>query len=191
MKVRRFTFRNCVIVLMAGALGVSGLVLAQGGAPAKPAATNKPIDPTYGELHLQTNIGSFKLIDGVGRVEISFTGSMLVSRLKGKVTPSAGIRKEYDSKDKQVYHGSGSIVIDGEFRGIQWFGTNMKGIWRGRGVARITGEFDQNLETGYYWYAKDPSRRIPWSMYGMTIMNPEQMVGGTGVPVERKPGGGG
>lgn len=168
---------------------VSGLVWAQGGSslPADAALS----DPSYGELNMTTKIGSFKLLDGVGRVEVSFSGTMLVSQLKGQISTSGNLKKEYDARERQVYHGTGRVVIDGEFRGIQWFGTNMNGVWRGRGVARITGEFDQNLETGYYWYGKDPSRKVPWSMYGTTVLNPEQSAGGSGVPVERPRSGGG
>jgi len=188
MKLRSRTIGGLSLALLAGAIGISGLVWAQGGTP---ATASKALDPSMGELNLTTKIGSFKLLDGIGRVEISFTGTMLIHRLKGTAVPAGNLKREYADRDREVYHGTGSIVIDGEFRGIQWFGTNMKGVWRGRGVARIAGEFDQNLETGYYWYGKDPNRKIPWSMYGLTIMNPEQTTGGTGTPVERKPGGGG
>ncbi|HRK22271.1 MAG TPA: hypothetical protein PLX06_10695 [Fimbriimonadaceae bacterium] len=176
----------------AALIALSAVVLAQtGGQPKAGGLVPTQIDPSIGTMHLTTKIGSFKLLDGTGRVEVSFTGTMLISQLKGTIVPTGNLKKEYEARDRVVYHGTGKVVIEGDFRGIQWFGTNMTGVWTGRGVARITGEFDQNLETGYYWYGKDPNRKIPWSMYSLTIMNPEQTAGGTGVPVERKPGGGG
>ena len=174
-------------VLTAGALALCAFLLAQGTKPTTKAAV--PADPNTGEINFTTHIGSFKLLDGVGRVEMNFTGTMLVSQLKGTVTTSGNIKKEYTSKTKEAWHGTGKIIIDGQFLAVQWFGTNLAGKWRGRGTARVYGEFDTNLETGYYWYSNDPSRKIPWSMYGMTVYLPEMQTGGTGQPVERKPSG--
>lgn len=170
-------------------LGVASYVVAQSGTQASTKGTI-PADPSYGDLHLSTRIGSFKMIDGVGTVEMSFTGTVLLSQVKGGVTPSGNLRKEYDEKGKQTYHGTGKIVVKGPFRAIQWFGTDMQARWVGRGVARIQGEFDQNLETGYYWYGNKPNEKVPWSMYGMTLLNPKQQVAGSATPVERKSGGG-
>jgi len=169
------------------ALALCAFLLAQGDKPTTRTAI--PNDPNIGEINLTTRIGSFKLLDGVGRVEVSFTGTMLVSQLKGTITTSGNLKEEYTSKTKEAWHGTGKIIVDGEFRAIQWFGTNLSGKWRGRGTARIYGEFDTNLETGYYWYSNDPSRKIPWSMYGMTVYLPEMQTGGSGQPVERKPSG--
>lgn len=175
------------LLLAAGSLALCAFLLAQGGKPATKAAV--PPDPSIGEINLATQIGSFKLLDGMGRVEMNFTGTMLVSNLKGTVATSGNLKKEYSSKTKEVWHGTGKIVIDGEFRGIQWFGTALTGKWKGRGTARIYGEFDKNLETGYYWYSSDPSRKLPWTMYGMTVYLPEFQTGGSGQPIERKPSG--
>jgi hypothetical protein len=186
MLFRKHLFRNLALALAAGATAVAGLVFAQGGAPTQPGLP----DPSYGVFNFSTKIGSFKLLDGVGKVEVSFTGTILISQLKGTVVPAGSIKKEYSSKDKEVWHGTGKLVIDGSFRGIQFFGTNMTGKWVGRGRARIYGEFDRNLETGYYYYGTDVSRKVAWSMYGMELSVPQFQQGGTGVPVERKPGGG-
>ena len=175
------------LLFVASALALCAFLLAQGGKPTTKATV--PADPNIDEINLTTHIGSFKLLDGVGRVEMNFTGTMLVSQLKGTVSASGNLKKEYSSKTKEAWHGTGKIIVDGQFRAVQWFGTNLSGKWRGRGTARIYGEFDTNLETGYYWYSSDPSRKIPWSMYGMTIYLPEMQTGGTGQPVERKPGG--
>ena len=181
------TLRLYKSILGVTALGLCAFLVAQGG----PTTQRVPVpnDPSIAEVYLTTKIGSFKLLDGVGRVEMNFTGTMLVSQLKGTVTTSGNLKKEYSSKSKEAWHGTGKIIVDGEFRAIQWFGTSLSGKWRGRGTARIYGEFDTNLETGYYWYSSDPSRKIPWSMYGMTLYLPEMQSGGTGQPVERKPSG--
>ncbi len=168
-------------------------VLAQNPAPPSPTAM-PPLKSNWGDLYLTTNIGSFKLVDGEGRVEINFTGTAMISQLKGTATPSAGLRKEYDDRGRQVWHGTGRLVVDGSFRGIQWFGTKMSARWVGAGLARISGEFDKNLETGYYWYGGRVGEKRPWNSSGMTIVNPEARAGGQGTPTERpktgKPGGG-
>jgi hypothetical protein len=178
-------------LILAGA----ALVLAQTGPAAKSPAKQPPIDlnnPGYAELNLTTKIGSFKLLNGEGRVEMNFSGTMLVSNLDGTVATSGNLRKEYSDDQRQAWHGTGKIVVTGRFRAIQWFGTNLSGKWKGAGRARIYGEFDQNLETGYYWYSDDPERKIQWSMYGIEIGVPEVQTGGTAVPRERggRPGGG-
>lgn len=173
--------------LAATAVALGAFLFAQGNSPV--TRQTIPNDPNVGEIYLTTRIGSFKLLDGTGRVEVNFTGTVLVSGLEGTVATSGNLVKEYASKTKQVWHGTGKIVVDGKFRGIQWFGTNLSGKWRGVGTARIFGEFDTNLETGYYWYANDPSRKFPWSMHGSTVYLPELKSGGSGTPVERKPSG--
>lgn len=184
-------FAKPLLFVLPGVAAVASLSLGQGQKPAPASAPPIAMKPGWGDMHLATKIGSFKLVDGEGRVEINFTGSVLVSKLKGRVTPSAGIRKEYDANDRQVYHGTGKLTVEGSFRGIQWFGTNMSTRWIGAGLARIVGEFDKNLETGFYWYGSGVDKKMPWSSSGMTILNPEARPGGTGTPVPRSRSGGG
>src|SRR6185436_916574 len=71
------------LLLAAGALTLCAFLLAQGEKPTTKAVV--PPDPSIGEINMTTHIGSFKLLDGVGRVEMNFTGTMLVSQLKGTV----------------------------------------------------------------------------------------------------------
>jgi hypothetical protein len=148
---------------------------------------------TYGTLNFETKLGSFKLLPkkdlASGRVEISFTGTLLLSNFKGTLTKTGSIRREYLGHDRQVYFGSGTIVVEGTFRGIQWFGRDMKGKWHGEGVARLFGEFDQSLDTGWFWY-NDPTDRRAWGTYGRLAELPERSMIGTGTPVPRKRGGG-
>jgi hypothetical protein len=125
-----------------------------------------------------------------GKVEIQFTGSVLVSDLQGDLTVSPGLIKEYQGHGKVVYFGTGTLTVDGKFRGLQWFGRDMSGKWVGRGVVRLFGEFDKNLHTGDYWF-EDETRKIAWGQGGQTVVLPNP-AGRTVNPVERgKAGGGG
>ena len=184
MTFRAFFFSTVALASMASVLVVASRGFAQGQTPAAP-----PSKPTYGTFNFTTQIGAFKLIDGEGTVDVNFTGTLLVSQLKGTVTPAGNLKKEYESKDKQTWHGTGKVTIKGKFRAIQWFGTKMTGKWVGNGRARIYGEFDEKLDTGWYWY-NDPTKKVAWSMYGIELSVPEFQQGGGGVPVERKTGGG-
>ena len=172
--------------------GIAVWAVAQSGA--KPAPAPVPAKE-YGNLHLETNIGSFRVMGpgpdtpAEGHIEISFTGSLLVSQLEGKVTTSGNLVKEYDAAKRQVYFGTGSIVVDGKFRKIQWFGRNMKADFRGIGSFLVFGEFDQNLETGSYYY-NDPAKPLPWGQHGQGIQIPSQD-SKVIKPIERGKSGGG
>lgn len=122
----------------------------------------------YGTMYLTTKVGSFKVL-GVadkpaeGRFEISFTGTLLVDGTP-KITPSGNLRVEYSNpKRKQIaYHGTGKLVIEGTYDAIQWFGRDMNATWTGFGIVRLVGEFDQNLNTGEFWYSDNPTDRRSW-----------------------------
>jgi hypothetical protein len=127
-------------------------------------------------LHLETNLGSFKIKQGseqldVGVLDIDFKGTILVSGLKGTATPSAGVKLEYDRPQdhKQVFYGKGHLHVDGDFDGIQWFGDHMSATYRGTGVIQLFGEFDKALNTGYYWYGNDTASKMFWGTNGTTI----------------------
>ena len=149
---------------------LGSLVLALGTV----AAAQQPTDTLY----LQTGVGSFKLLPPGpdktrGTLDVDFEGTIMVSGLSGTVTPGAGVRLEYERKDhnRQVYFGKGHIRVSGEFRGIQFFGRNLKGSYNGVAVARLYGEFDKNMETGYFWYASQPEKQ-DWGAYGRTLVVP-------------------
>lgn len=140
---------------LVGALTVVSLAnFAQTATPAQMGSYANRTD--FGTMHLQTNLGSFKSIDGEGRLEVKFSGTLLLTKhTDGKIDVISGsLRKEYDKNQRTIYTGTASVVITGKWRGIQWFGKDMVATWWGKGAMRITGEFDRNLKTGDYWYDK-------------------------------------
>ena len=171
-----------------------------------------------GELNFQTHLGSFRIIrfnekaPAIGRLEITFSGTVLVSGYEGKPiepTIKGNIRREFpdpkvlpslaNHREKVVYHGTGSMVIDGKYMFIQWFGRNMKAKWVGAGVIRLIGEFDDKLETGTYYF-KDPAKINWWPTSVSEIHLPQDMYGRFGptvkpvmpkAPPKPKSGGGG
>lgn len=150
----------------------------------------------FGTLNFESTLGSFRFVDsagksGEGKVTVEFTGTFLISKLEGKLSVSGNLKKEYDSAGRQVFFGTGKIVVDGKFRALQWFGRNMKGSWNGAGIAMFYGEFDRNLKTGEFWY-NDPKEREVWGTGGRSAILPEQ----TNKPIQpvdranKKKGGG-
>jgi hypothetical protein len=139
------------------------LASATGGSqPATPAQmAGVTPDPNFGTLHMQTRLGSFRLIDGRGRVEFSFSGTVLISQLQGEWKLDGAARKEYEGKGRLVLNGRGRLVVTGQWRAVQWFGTDMSGVWYGFGIARLQGEFDRELNTGLYWF-EDPRDKRSW-----------------------------
>ncbi len=111
---------------------------------------------------------------------------MLVSQLDGTITPSGAVKLEYDAHGRKAYFGQGSLAIQGTFRAIQWFGQNLDAQWTGRGMARLMGEFDDKLETGWFWYSTEP-KKSTWYSGGRTIHLPDQRIK-PHVPVERGKG---
>lgn len=171
-----------------------GIMAQTGQAPVKGMLST--LDPnTVDTLFMSTKLGSFKLMDGEGRVEISFTGSVLISQLKGVRSVSGNLRMEYPRNEKEkatgreLWFGTGKIVIDGGFRAIQWFGRDLSGTWKGHGAARLYGEFDNNLNTGTFYFNSEPTKQF-WSPYGSPITLPPPRVAGTQKPTIRKSGGG-
>jgi len=145
----------------------------------------------YSTIHMESNLGSFKILNGQGRCEFSFTGSVLVSGLSpdGHVETSPGVTVEFSGLNRTVYHGTGHMVVSGTWRALQWFGTDMSGVWYGQGVMRIIGEFDRDLNTGTYWYS-DPTDTGNWPTNMMELTLPERRLGGAQGIVPRRRGGG-
>ena len=143
----------------------------------------------YDTLHMQCNLGSFKIIPGEGRIEIDFNGSVLVSGLEGDIEVSEGLVEEFTKFGRSIYHGTGKITVSGKWRAVQWFGTDMQADWYGKGLCRITGEFDRDLKTGEYWY-DDPEDKGYFATSMMEITLPERKVGfAPGVTPQRRGGG--
>lgn len=120
-----------------------------------------------GDMHFTTNIGSFKLLgmmdSGVsGHLELNCTGTVLVSGFdKPPVTKGFRLEYTYEPLKKYAYHGKGTLVLDGKWRSVQWFGTGLTGYFHGRGKFRLVGEFDKDLNTGLYWM-NDPKDKKYW-----------------------------
>lgn len=131
--------------------------------------------PFSDTIHLKTSIGSFKLIDGKGSTSFSFEGTVLIIDAVGPVKVEGAVKKEFDNpKMKRVsYFGKGKITVNGSWRGIQWFGTNLEGYVKGKCTIRLTGEFDRNLDTGFYWYGDRVNDKNPWYVAGITVPLPE------------------
>lgn len=137
----------------------------------------------YATLHLQSNLGSFKTRPRTptgkaeGRFEISFTGSLLLSDHEGGNVQVAGdLVKEYEGMGRTVYHGSGTVVVTGKWRSLQWFGANMNATWYGNGLVNVIGEFDKDLKTGEYWY-DDPLEKGTWPSTTWQLELPEKKLG--------------
>jgi hypothetical protein len=135
-----------------------------------------------GTIFFKTNVGSFKLL-GVatrpaeGKVQVTFTGTILIDKNSDsdpKITVTGNLKKEYDKKEhlQVAYHGTGTMIIDGKFTAIQWFGRDMSARWDGFGVARLVGEFDKDLKTGSYWYTQNTDDVREWGTQLKTVTNP-------------------
>ena len=143
----------------------------------------------YGTMNFHSGLGSFKIFPGEGRCEVSFTGTVLISGLDGDIEVSPGLKVEFDGMGRQVYHGTGRIVTDGKWRAFHWFGSDMTGVWYGRGSIRLQGEFDNTFSTGQYWY-ENPDVRGAWPTSMQTFSLPEQRAGADAVEPTRRGQGG-
>ncbi|MGE0001798.1 MAG: hypothetical protein AB7F50_01825 [Fimbriimonadaceae bacterium] len=166
------------------------LALTGHGQPATPTQmAGVKQDPNFGVLHMQTNLGSFRLIDGRGRVEFTFQGTVLISQLNGTWKLDGAARKEYEDKGRLILNGRGKMTITGEWRAVQWFGTNMQGVWYGFGTARLQGEFDRNLNTGTYWFEDQTDVRYWLANNVLDVTVPTRKMGTNPNATGRKTGG--
>jgi hypothetical protein len=183
------------ILLASGAVLMALAAIAQQPVSTPPAAIPTPkvatTIPATG-IHLVSEIGAFKIKRGseaqnYGLLDITFKGTVLVSGLKGTVTPSKGAFLAFPQPkyNKKVYFskGIGNLKVFGQFGGIQFFGQNVNAYYRGDGVIQLFGEFDKNLNTGFYWYDQTPSDKQFWGTSGRTItptpyVNPQLSPGG-------------
>ncbi len=109
--------------------------------PAPQGTANYKPTGKHGEMRLRTRIGSF-MLEGEGRVEMSFKGTLMVSRFEGVVQVTGNVREEFRGMGRQVWFGEGKAILEGRWRKIIWFGTNLEAVWKGRGLAELYGELD-------------------------------------------------
>lgn len=126
-------------------------------------------------IHLQTGLGSFKMIDGKGTASFTFEGTVLLINVEGSVRTEGNLKLEFDDPrmKRRAYYGKGKITIVGKWRGVQWFGSNLLGYVKGDSKIRLTGEFDRSLSTGTYWYGNKTDEKFPWYTTGITVVVPE------------------
>lgn len=156
------------IVLALGAVALSSAIGSQPATPAQRAGVTA--EPGYSTMHLQTQVGSCKFLNGRGRVEISFQGSILLSNVRGRKEITGNLVRQYNANGRELYYGKGRIVVTGQWRAIQWFGENFRAVWFGQGSVRVSGEYARNpqtgeFETGFFWY-EDPTKRTAWPAQG-------------------------
>lgn len=172
------SYRLLALAVGVVSLGATmALSVAQGTPASKPADTNKK--PIFGGLTFKTNVGSFKLlgageVPASGKLTIKFKGTVLVSGAGNdtKVTTSGKVLREInDTKTmKSVYHGEGTLVVDGKVRAVQFFGRDLDGRFYGMGIFRLYGEFDKDLNTGTYKFDGDETKI--WGTGGVTCAVP-------------------
>ncbi|MER3462567.1 MAG: hypothetical protein C4342_06180, partial [Armatimonadota bacterium] len=124
--MRKPTIFAGIGVFAAAVIAVAQTGQPQGDKPSQP--------PKTGVMKMKCDIGSF-LVKGSGKITINFRGTLLVYRLKGTVNISGNVRKEFEGFDRVSYFGTGTAVIQGEWRHIQWFGGDMTAVWNGQGYA--------------------------------------------------------
>jgi len=183
-------------VVGVGAIVLAGASIAFGQQSKKPAvlkdaaAPSATAKPEYGEFNMSTTLGSFKMIEynddhqPEGHLEMSFSGTVLIDTdqafkhnrgLKTSVKFSGNVRQEVSYHGRNVYHGNGTIVVDGGWHALQFFGRDLKAKFVGYSVFRLAGEFDKNLETGFFWYSD--GKKIDWGTGGNQPTCPRTVFG--------------
>lgn len=175
-------FTKAAIVAGIALTAAGAMIYAQAQQPGVIDFTKTEVSKERDQLWFETNVGSFKILPRgqvipSGKLTLSFTGSVLISEMKGSIVPEGNVRREYfnEKRGKQVWFGTGKLTIDGNFRAVQWFGRNLKGFFNGNGFFRLYGEFDKQLETGNYWF--DPKDKKYWGTYGTNVQVPEVIYG--------------
>lgn len=156
-------------IRIAASAALVGVVFAQGRHPA--TSGGEAAAQEQGTMLLQARLGSFAL-EGEGRIEIKFRGTLLLHRFEGPPPVFEGnVRKEYEGHNRIVWFGQGRAVIEGKWRHLQWFGGDLEATWRGRGLGRLFGEFDPATgETGRV--KVDLEKTAAWFTSGSTVYVP-------------------
>ncbi len=158
---------------------------------AKQDTPDKPSGkPQYGEFNMSTKLGSFKMLeyndDGQpeGHFEMNFTGTVLIDTSEATKHPrgltttikaEGAVIKELSYHGRVVYHGTGKLIVDGGWHALQWFGRDLTAKFNGHAVFRLAGEFDKDLETGYYWYSD--GKKNDWGTGGNQPTCPKTVFG--------------
>ncbi len=143
-----------------------------------------------GTIHFESKLGSVKIYNGTGNVEFSFKGTVLVNGLTGDATITGNVKKEYEARDKKAYFGSGKIKVTGTWKTIQWFGSDITGVWVGHGGIFFYGEYDKDLQTGFFWFDNDVANKQPWRTGGFQqLVPPYKLKNNTPVLRGQKTGG--
>ncbi len=159
------------------------------------AQLNPAPPPGADTIYLSSGVGSFKIVGGsptappVGRLEVSFTGTLLLSDPQGDLQVTGNLKKEFEAHKKVVYHGTGKVVINGKFFSAQWFGKDMTATFKCTALVRAYGEFDKNLDTGSFWYGNELTHKQPWMTGGRVIEVPQPARDRRIVPKVRSSGG--
>lgn len=164
------------------------------GVPTFLDAKGNPTNKGYATLHFNTKIGSFKLLEGEGKVQFSFRGSVMLNVLKNtKVSFSGDVKRQYEGRGREVYFGTGTCTIIGRWNSVQFFGRNLSGMWWGTGRIRLVSEFFKDeatgeLVTGQFWY-NDPKDKNFWFNGGVhEISLPERKQVNADVQVKERKG---
>ena len=174
--------RKFIALGTAGLVALSAYVIADEDLDAKAGMGQAPIAPTIGSdtLNFETSVGSFKLLGSdetpaTGNLSFNFNGTVLVTGEDAKVAVEGDVRQEYENKEfaKKIYFGKGKLTVTGKVRSVQFFGSDLKGSFKGVGIMRMYGEFDQDLNTGFYQFAGGD--KIPWGTGGVQTPVPQQI----------------
>lgn len=137
-----------------------------------------PAPKANDEGHVIMHVGSFKVLpQGTampsGKVDLAFTGTVLLTKLApGSYVKTFGkVRREYSNEKygKQVFFGSGRILVVGQFENFQCFGRKLNLTYKGFGFIRLFTEFDSNLQTGQIWFDPNEKDELPGSMITLQI----------------------
>jgi hypothetical protein len=174
--------RTC-LRLGIGALGAA--VLTACAAAQDPATI--PAGPE--RLDFESHLGSFKIYNADGVIKFSFKGTVLIRDYKGQLTVSPGLKKEYEGHGRTVYFGAGEISLNGHWTSMQWLGRDLSGTWNGRGGFRFYGDYDKDLQTGFYWYDGNEKSKAAWPTQGFNMILPQPRKPSNMTPVLKNKGG--
>jgi hypothetical protein len=118
--------------------------------------------PQNQQMDFESKIGAMRFFNCDGKIKLSFKGTVLIRNYKGSLTTTGNLRKEYNEHGRSVFFGDGSITLDGHWESMQWFGRDMVGSWFGRGGFRLYGDYDRNMETGFWWVDGVEKDKLPW-----------------------------